>query len=472
VEGGKRAQRSGIGAITIQGGGGSLLERKPPARRRRAAISGGGTEERLRSESPATEIAWPRSQTADGGRPDTGTEREAVESIDDMSDDVIYLDYNASTPCDPRVVEAMLPFLGEVFANPSSRQHRPGRDAFTALEEARASVARCLGAASATEIVFTAGATEANNLALLGLAGVKRDRGRHMITQATEHPAVLETLANLGDGDWEITVLGVGRDGRVRLDELADALRDDTVLVSLMLANNETGVLQPVAEATELAHARGALIHCDAAQAVAKIPVDVAELGIDLLTLSGHKLYAPKGVGALYIRRTRPPLRLVPLIHGGGHEHGLRSGTPNVPGAVALARALDIAVADLAAEMSRLAGLRDRLESAILAGLDGCSVNGSTEHRLPGTSNISFRGIDGNALLASLPDLAVSTGSACTSDHPQASPVLLAMGVAPALAAAALRLSVGRPTTADEVDRAAARIVEEVTRLRSMSQSR
>ena len=388
-----------------------------------------------------------------------------------MSDDIIYLDFNASTPCDPRVVEAMLPYLSDTFANPSSRHHRPGQDAFTALEQARSTVARLLGAASSTEIVFTSGATEANNLALTGAAEMRTGNGRHIVTQVTEHPSVLEPLAHLQKSGWDVTELGVDSDGRIRLDELSGALRDDTILVSLMLANNETGALQPVVQAAVLARERGALIHCDAAQAVGKVAVDVAALNVDLLSLSGHKLYAPKGIGALFVRRSRPPLRLVPLIRGGGHEYGLRSGTPNLPGAVALARALEIACADLEAEMGRLADLRDRLEAIIVGKLDGCSVNGSTTHRLPGTCNLSFAGIEGNALLASLPDLAVSTGSACTSAHPQASPVLLAMGVPPALAMASLRLSVGRPTTTDEVDRAAPRIIEEVTRLRSMSHS-
>lgn len=385
-----------------------------------------------------------------------------------MSDDVIYLDYNASTPCDPRVVEAMLPFLTGTYANPSSRHHRPGRDAFTALEKARSTVAGLLGGKSATEIVFTSGATEGNNLALLGVAGAQARRGRHIVTQVTEHPSVIEPLIHLRNNGWDVTEIGVNSDGRIQLDELSDALRDDTLLVSLMLANNETGALQPVARAAGLAHERGALIHCDAAQAVGKMAVDVAMLDIDLLTLSGHKLYAPKGIGALFVRRSRPPLRLPPLLRGGDHEHGLRSGTPNLPGAVALARALEIADANLEAEMGRLADIRDRLETTVIGKLDGCSVNGSTTHRLPGTCNLSFAGIEGNALLASLPDLAVSTGSACTSAHLQASPVLLAMGVKPALAKASLRLSVGRFTTTDEVDRAAARIVGEVTRLRSI----
>ncbi|MDH3815136.1 MAG: cysteine desulfurase, partial [Acidobacteriota bacterium] len=292
------------------------------------------------------------------------------------------------------------------------------------------------------------------------------DRRRHLVTQTTEHPSVLEVLHALRNDGWTLTEVGVDSEGRVRLDELGAALQEDTALVSLMLANNETGTVQPVREAAELAHGRGALVHCDAAQGVAKIDVNMDDMDVDFLSLSGHKLYAPKGVGALYVRRTKPPLRLVPHIHGGGHEGGVRSGTPNLPGAVALARALEIADAEIGEERPRIAALRDKLEKTIIEGVDGCSVNGSTEHRLPNTSNISFPGIEGNALLASLPDLAVSSGSACTSSHPEASPVLLAMGVRSELAKASLRLSLGRFSTEEDIDRSAARIVEEVTRLR------
>jgi cysteine desulfurase len=385
-----------------------------------------------------------------------------------MTTDVIYLDYNASTPCDPRVVEAMQPFFGGIFANPSSRNHQPGRDAFRALEDARSSVARILGARSPTEVVFTSGATEANNLALVGAAKATGGRSRHLVTQATEHPSVLEVMRALQRDGWTLTEVGVDREGRVRLDKLEAALRDDTALVSLMLANNETGTVQPVREAADLAHARGAMVHCDAAQGVAKIDVSVADLGIDLLSLSGHKLYAPKGIGALYVRRANPPMKLAPHIHGGGHEGGVRSGTPNLPGAVALGYALELAVTELGEERPRIAALRDTLEKTIVENVDGCSVNGSTRYRLPNTSNLSFAGIEGNALLASLPDLAVSSGSACTSSHPEASPVLLAMGVRPELAKASLRLSLGRFSTGEEVERAANRIVNEVLRLRKL----
>ncbi len=384
----------------------------------------------------------------------------------------IYLDFNASTPCDPRVVEAMLPFFGEVFANPASRSHRAGQRAFTALEEARAKTATALGARSSTEITFTSGATEGNNLVIAGVTRALEPRGRHVVTQATEHAAVLEPLRALERQGWELTVLGVDGEGRVDLDELESALRTDTVLVSLMLANNETGTLQPVAEAAALAHEHGALLHCDAAQGPGKVLVEAAALGVDFLTVSAHKVYGPKGVGAVYRARRTPDLRLPALLLGGGQEEGLRSGTPNVPGAVALAAALEIAAEDLGSEMERLAGLRDRLQTRILGALEGCTVNGALQHRLPGTTNISFARVDGNALLASLPDLAVSSGSACTSAKPEPSAVLRAMGVDRRLAAASLRFSLGRPTTADDVDRAADRVISEVTRLRSMGQSR
>ncbi len=385
-----------------------------------------------------------------------------------MRDDPIYLDCNATTPSDPRVVEAMLSFMTGTFANPTTRNHRPGRDAATALERARATIDRLLGGSAASEVVFTAGATEANNLALLGAAEAMEGRGRHLISQATEHASVLEPLAALQRRGWEISLVGVDERGRVRLDELESALRDDTVVVSLMLANNETGTIQPVARAAELAHGRGALLHCDAAQGIGKIPADVGELDVDLLTLSAHKFYGPKGVGALWIRRRRPPIRLTPVIHGGGQENGLRSGTPNVPGAVGMARAMELAAEAGESERVRVAALRDRLEDAILGAVDGSSRNGDAANRLPNTSNLSIAGVEVNALLASLPDLAVNTGSACASSHSESSPVLLAMGVPDELARSSLRLSLGRFTTEEEVDRAAARIIEEVVRLRDM----
>jgi cysteine desulfurase len=383
-----------------------------------------------------------------------------------MKSDVIYLDYNASTPCDPRVVDAIQPFFAEISANPSSRSHRSGQAAFTALEGARSSVAGFLGARSATEVVFTSGATEANNLALLGAARFLQPRGRHLITQTTEHPSVLEVLRALREEGWTLTEVDVDSEGLVRPDHIEAAFHDDTVLISLMLANNETGAVQPVREVAEIAHGRGILLHCDAAQGIGKIDVDVLDLGADLMSLSGHKVYAPKGIGALYIRRGKPPVAIQPQMWGGGHEGGMRSGTPNVPGAVGLATALDIAKEMLPTEGHRIAELRDRLEKSIVDRLEGATVNGPLANRLPGTTNISFPGVDGNSLLASLTDLAVSTGSACTSSHPEASPVLLAMGLRPELAKASLRISLGRFSTVEEADTAADRIVEEVSRLR------
>ncbi len=385
-----------------------------------------------------------------------------------MAERIIYLDHNATTPCDPRVVEAMLPFMTESYANSTTRNHRPGRDAASELERARKTVDRLLGGRAASEVVFTAGATEGNNLALMGAAEALVDRGRHIISQRTEHASVLAPLTVLAKRGWEITLVGVDETGRIDLNELGRELRDDTALVSLMLANNETGTVQPLSEAAELARSRGALIHCDAAQAIGKIPVDVGKLNVDLLTASAHKFYGPKGVGALWIRHRRPPIRLEPVIYGGGQEGGLRSGTPNVPGAVGMARAMEITVSEGDGEQTRLAVLRDRLESSILESLDGSWRNGDVGNRLPNTTNLSIADIDVNALLASLPDLALNTGSACTSAHPEPSPVLRAMGVSDELAGSSLRLSLGRFTSESDVDHASARIVEEVTRLRDM----
>jgi len=387
-------------------------------------------------------------------------------------DDVIYLDYNASTPCDPRVVEAMMPFFNVAPANPMSRSHRPGRRAFETLEDARATVARCLNARSATEIVFTSGATEANNLALKGIRPPDGHRPPHFVTQATEHSSILEPARRLEATGWKVTVLGVDTTGRVRLDRLARSLAGGVTMVSIMAANNETGTTQEINRVARLAHEHGALMHCDAAQAFGKIAVDVRKLEVDLLSLSGHKLYGPKGVGALYVRRRRPPIRLTPSLDGGGQEHGMRSGTVNLPAVVGLARALEIAADDLVAGGSRLAALRDRLEDRVTTDLDGVHVNGNREHRLPGTTNLAFEGVDGNALLAALNDLALSSGSACASDHGAPSHVITAMGVPRRLASASLRISLGRPTTETEVDRATERIVAEVHRLRALRRRR
>ncbi len=381
-----------------------------------------------------------------------------------MERSVIYLDYNATTPCDPRVVDAMLPYFGQRFANPSSRSHRPGQEAALAVEDARRSVANVLGVRPA-EVVFTAGATEANNMAIRGVAEVLASRGRHLVSQVTEHPSVLEPLRWLERRGWEVELLGVDRHGRVRLEELEKAVRPDTVLVSLMAANNETGTLQPVAEAARLAHAKGALLHCDAAQAVGKVALNVEALGADLLSLSAHKFYGPKGVGALVVRRAAG-VRPRPVLVGSSQEGGLRPGTLNVPGIVGLATALTLAAGGLRDEEAALAALRDGLERRLREALDGVHVHGHPVHRLPGTTNLGFDGVDGEALLASLGGLAVSPGSACASGSPEPSPVLSAMGVPADLARASFRISLGRPTTEEEVERAAELLMAAVRRLR------
>jgi cysteine desulfurase len=382
--------------------------------------------------------------------------------------DTIYLDHAASTPCDPRVVEAMLPWFSERFANPASRGHRAGQQAAEAVERSRTAVAALLGAAGSAEIAFTSGATESNTLALRGVATHGNVRRRHLVTQVTEHPSVLAPLRRLEREGFRLTVLGVAPDGRVDPQRVADAVDDDTLLVSVMLANHDTGTLQPVADVTEAARPTGALVHCDASQAVGKIPVDPRALGIDLLTLSGHKMYGPKGVGALWIGSRARRAGVRSILEGGGQEGGLRSGTVNVSGVVGLARALEIAHEDLGGEAARLCSLRDRLERTVLEALDRTWVNGAIDHRLPTTTSLTFAGLDGNALVASLAELAVSTGAACASDRPEPSAVLRAMGIPRHLAGASLRLSVGRFTTVDEVEFAARRIVDEVVRLRAL----
>lgn len=382
--------------------------------------------------------------------------------------DIIYLDHAASTPCDPRVVEVMLPWFSERFANPASRGHRAGQQAAEAVEAARAKVAELMGAGSAAEIVFTAGATESNTLALRGIATHGNVRRRALVTQVTEHPSVLAPMRRLERDGFRLTVLGVGPDGRIDPQRAADAMDDHTLLASLMLANHETGTLQPVTAVAAAVRAAGALLHCDASQAVGKIPVDVGRLGVDLLTFSSHKMYGPKGVGALWVgpRARRAGLR--PVLEGGGQEGGLRSGTVNVPAVAGLARALELAVEDMDAEIVRLTGLRDRLEERVLGSLDRAWVNGAMDDRLPSTTSFTFAGVDCTALAASLPELAVSTGAACATDRPEPSAVLRGMGIPRHLANASLRVSVGRFTTVDEIEFAAARIVEEVGRLRSM----
>jgi cysteine desulfurase len=382
----------------------------------------------------------------------------------------IYMDHNATTPVDARVLEAMLPYFTEEFGNAASKSHGFGWRAQEAVEAARGEVARLIGA-SGREIVWTSGATESDNLAVKGAARfhAAAGKGRHLVTCRTEHKAVLDSAKALERAGFEVTLLDVEPDGRLDPARVRAALRPDTILVSVMHANNETGVVHPIAEVGAICHEAGVLFHCDAAQSVGKIPVDVEALGVDLLSLSAHKVYGPKGIGALWVRRRPARARLLAEIDGGGHERGLRSGTLNVPGIVGFGKAAELARVEGPAEAARLAPLRDRLEAGLTAGLGGVTVNGSREHRLPGTLNVSFDGVEGEALMMAVRDVAVSAGSACTSAALEPSYVLRAMGVSDVLAHASLRFGLGRSTTADEVDHAARRFVEKVEHLRAMA---
>lgn len=372
----------------------------------------------------------------------------------------IYLDNQATTPCDPRVVAAMLPYFSEAFGNPHSVEHALGREAEAAVARARAEVAALIGA-TPREIVFTSGATESNNLAIKGaarFAARMENPRRRLITLATEHKCVLQATADLAEEGFEPVFLPVRPDGRLDPEALRMALATPTLLVSVMAANNETGVLQDIAALAALAHQAGALFHTDAAQAVGKIPIDVTAQGIDLLSISGHKLYGPKGVGALYVRH-RPRVRLAPLISGGGQERGLRSGTLPAPLIVGFGAACRIAGAEMAAEAERLAGLRERLLARLSDAIPGISVNGSREHRLAGNLNLAFPAARAETLLADLPDLCLSTGSACSSAAVEPSYVLGAMGVPAEVAARSLRIGIGRFTSAAEIDLAAAMLI-------------
>jgi cysteine desulfurase len=360
----------------------------------------------------------------------------------------------------------MLPYFTEKFGNASSRHHAFGWTARDAVEEARSRVARLLGA-TPREIVFTSGATESDNLAIKGLA--LRSSRRHIVTLTTEHRAVLDPCRHLEEHGYRLTRIGVGRDGLVSLDDVHRAIGDDTLVVSVMVANNEIGVIQPVAEIAAIARDRGAFVHTDAVQAAGKIPVDVKALGVDLASITAHKMYGPKGIGALYIRRGNPRIELAPLIDGGGHERGFRSGTLNVPAIVGFGAAAEICAQVLPAEAVRLGKLRDRLHRRLESGLDGIVVNGSMTHRLPHNLSVSFRGVHGEALLMSLGDVAVSTGAACATAAAEPSHVLDAIGLDAELARATLRFGLGRPNTEDEVERAGEAVVKAVRRLREMS---
>jgi cysteine desulfurase len=380
----------------------------------------------------------------------------------------IYMDNQATTPLDPRVLEAMMPWLTTKFGNAASRSHSFGWEAEAAVDQARQQVAALIGA-SAKEIVFTSGATESDNLAIKGIAEQYRERGNHIITQVTEHKAVLDTCHRLEKSGCRVTYLPVNSDGLISLDDLRHAITDTTILVTIMAANNEIGVIQPIAEIGQLCRERNVFFHSDAVQAAGKIPLNVDAMSIDSLSLSAHKLYGPKGVGALYVRRRNPELEIAEQINGGGHERGMRSGTLNVPGIVGFGQACEIAAQEMASEAERLRRLRDRLRQRLEAALDQVHVNGTLEHRLPGNLNMSFAGVEGEALLMGLNDVALSTGSACTSASLEPSYVLRALGLGDEIAHSSLRFGLGRFNTEAEIDYTADRLIEVVQNLRELS---
>jgi cysteine desulfurase len=380
----------------------------------------------------------------------------------------IYMDNHATTPLDPRVLEEMLPYFTDKFGNAASRNHCFGWAAEEAVEGARERIAKLIGA-TAKEIIFTSGATESDNLAIKGVAEMYREKGKHIITAVTEHKAVLDTCKRLEKYGYRVTYLPVQKDGLINLDDLKRALDEQTILVTIMSANNEIGVLQPIGEIGKLCRERGVIFHSDATQSVGKVPLDVNQQCIDLMSISGHKVYGPKGVGALYVRRKNPRVQLAPIIDGGGHERGMRSGTLNIPGIAGLGKACAIASEEMLHESCRLAGLRNRLKDRIMSRLDESYINGSMEHRLPGNLNISFAYVEGESLLMGINDVAVSSGSACTSATLEPSYVLKALGTGDDLAHSSIRFGIGRFNSEAEIDYVADRVCETVERLRELS---
>jgi cysteine desulfurase len=380
----------------------------------------------------------------------------------------IYMDYHATTPVDPRVLEAMLPYFNERFGNSASRNHAFGWTAEEAVENARAQIARLINA-TPKEIIFTSGATESNNLALKGAAEMYREKGNHIITQVTEHKAVLDTCKRLEKYGYEVTYLPVGKDGRVNPEDVRKAITPKTIIISIMYANNEIGVVQPIAEIGKIAKEKGVLLHSDGVQAIGKIPVDVQADNIDMLSMTAHKIYGPKGVGALYVRRRNPRVQLSAILDGGGHERGMRSGTLNVPGIVGFGKACEICMNEMATESARMIALRDRLRKGLEAKLDEIYINGTMEHHLPNNLNMSFAFVEGESLLMGINDIAVSSGSACTSATLEPSYVLKALGVGEDLAHTSIRFGLGRFNTEEEVDYVVNRMYEVVSRLRELS---
>ena len=380
----------------------------------------------------------------------------------------IYMDNHATTRMDPRVLEAMLPYFTESFGNAASRNHEYGWIAEQGVEQSRERIAKLIGATS-KEIIFTSGATESDNLAIKGVAEMYREKGNHIITQVTEHKAVLDSCKRLEKHGFRVTYLPVQKDGRIDLDDLKRAMDDQTILVTIMAANNEIGSLQPIREIGAMCHEKGVFFHTDAVQAIGKVPFNVIADNVDLASITGHKLYGPKGCGALYVRRKGPRVQLVAQIDGGGHERGMRSGTLNVPGIVGLGKACELAFNEMEQESKYLIGLRNSLRDQIFAELDEVYINGSTEHRLPGNMNISFAYVEGESLLMGINDIAVSSGSACTSATLEPSYVLKALGAGDDLAHSSIRFGLGRFNTQAEVDYVARRVIDTVKRLRELS---
>jgi cysteine desulfurase len=380
----------------------------------------------------------------------------------------IYMDNHATSPMDPRVLEAMLPYFSQKFGNAASRNHSFGWEAEQAVENAREQIAKLIGA-SAKEIIFTSGATESDNLAIKGIAEMYKERGNHIITQVTEHKAVLDTCKRLEKYGYRVTYLPVKADGFIDMEDLRRAIDDKTILVSIMFANNEIGTVQPVAEIGKLCHEKGVIFHSDGVQALGKIPIDVNAMNIDVLSLTAHKLYGPKGVGALYVRRRNPRVQISAQIDGGGHERGMRSGTLNVPSIVGFGKACEIAGQEMAVEAARLKTMRDYLRNKLESALDYVEVNGSWEHRLPGNLNMSFVYVEGESLLMGINDVAVSSGSACTSATLEPSYVLKALGLGDDVAHSSIRFGLGRFNTQAEVDYVADKVIGIVKKLRELS---
>lgn len=381
----------------------------------------------------------------------------------------IFMDYHSTNPVDPRVLETMLPYFTEKFGNAASRNHAFGWSAEEAVEYARERIAGLIGAQSEKEIVFTSGATESNNLALKGVAEFYKDKGNHIITTVTEHKAILDTCKRLETEGFRITYLPVEKDGRVNVGELENALTDKTILVSVMLANNEIGTVQPLEEIGKLTRARGILLHTDAVQGVGKVDFNVQTMNVDLASITAHKMYGPKGVGALFVRRSKPRVRLVAQMDGGGHERGNRSGTLNVPGIVGMGKAAEIMAKEGKEESAKILALREYMRGKLMSALDEVYLNGSLEHRLPGNLNLSFNFVEGEAMMMAIKDVAVSSGSACTSSSLEPSYVLRALGVGDELAHSSIRFGLGRFNTQEEVDYVVDLVTSKVRKLRDMS---